>query len=141
LQSVINSEVQNFDLELVKLYDGTKQCPINFTLNLIGNKFALLILRNMIYFKQNRFNQFLNSIEDINTKALTNRLKELEQEGLIERRIFNEHPIKIEYYPTEKGLALRSLLDMMATYSLTNFSKQVKDGKKRSISQIIKNGK
>jgi DNA-binding HxlR family transcriptional regulator len=95
----------------------------------------------MIYFKQNRFNQFLNSIEDINTKALTNRLKELEQEGLIERRIFNEHPIKIEYYPTEKGLALRSLLDMMATYSLTNFSKQVKDGKKRSISQIIKNGK
>lgn len=141
MQSVINSEVQNFDLELVKLYDGTKQCPINFTLNLIGNKFALLILRNMIYFKQNRFNQFLNSIEDINTKALTNRLKELEQEGLIERRIFNEHPIKIEYYPTEKGLALRSLLDMMATYSLTNFSKQVKDGKKRSISQIIKNGK
>ncbi|WP_148701879.1 winged helix-turn-helix transcriptional regulator [Candidatus Nitrososphaera evergladensis] len=95
----------------------------------------------MIYFKQNRFNQFLNSIEDINTKALTNRLKEMEHEGLIERRIFNEHPVKIEYYPTKQGLALKPLLDLMASYSLTCFSKEVKDGKKRSLSQIIKNGK
>jgi DNA-binding HxlR family transcriptional regulator len=138
LQTSVISDNLKFDLELVKIYDGAKQCPINFTLKVIGNKFTLLILRNMIYFKQNRFNQFLNSIEEINTKALTNRLKEMEQDGLIERRIFNEHPVKIEYYPTKKGLALKPLIDMMASYSLTNFAKEVKDGKRRSLSQIIK---
>lgn len=141
MQTTIASDSLKFDLELVKIYDGAKQCPVNFTLKLIGNKFTLLILRNMIYFKQNRFNQFLNSIEEINTKALTNRLKEMEHDGLIERRIFNEHPVKIEYYPTKKGLALKPLLDMMASYSLTYFGKEVKDGKKRTVSQIINRGK
>ncbi len=138
MQATVTSENLRFDLELVKIYDGAKQCPINFALKIMGNKFTLLILRNMIYFKQNRFNQFLNSIEEINTKALTNRLKEMEQQGLIERKIFNEHPVKIEYYPTTKALALKPLLDMMASYSLTYFSKEVKDGKKRDLSQIIK---
>ncbi len=141
MQSAVTSDNSKFDLELFKIYDGAKQCPINFTLKVVGNKFTLLILRNMIYFKQNRFNQFLNSIEEINTKALTNRLKEMEQAGLIERRIFNEHPVKIEYYPTKKGLALKPLLDMMAGYSLTYYGKEVQDGKKRTLSQIIKNGK
>ena len=141
MQSAVVLDDLKFDLELFKVYDGAKQCPINFTLNVIGNKFAFLILRNMIYFKQNRFNQFLNSIEDINTKALTNRLKDLEHNGLIKRRIFNEHPVKIEYHLTSRGLALKPLLDMMASYSLTYFDKNVKDGKKRTLSQIIKNGK
>ncbi|HXG06095.1 MAG TPA: helix-turn-helix domain-containing protein [Nitrososphaera sp.] len=87
---------------------------------------TLLILRDIIYFKQNCFSQFLNSIEGINTKALTNRLEEMKQAGLIERRIFNEHPVKIEYYPTNKGLALKHLIDIMAGYSMTHYGKEVR---------------
>lgn len=57
----------------------------------------------MINEKQTRFNQFINSIEGINPKTLSIRLKEMEKLGLIERKVFpNETPIRIEYYPTEK---------------------------------------
>ena len=52
-----------------------KCCPVFNTFNIIGKKFSLLILRNMLYDKQKRFNEFLNSIEEINPKTLSIRLK------------------------------------------------------------------
>ena len=56
--------------------------------------------------KQTRFNQFINSIEGINPKTLSIRLKEMEKLGLIERKVFpNETPIRIEYYPTKNILS------------------------------------
>ena len=60
-----------------------KRCPINNTFNIVGKRFAILILRNMINSKQNRFNQLLNSIEDGNPKTLSVRLREMEKHGLI----------------------------------------------------------
>lgn len=87
----------------------------------------------MINDKQTRFNQFLNSIEGNNPKTLSIRLKEMEKMGLIERKVFpNETPIRIEYYPTEKGIALQQpIIDMMAAaYSMQYCSKDIfKDGK------------
>lgn len=88
----------------------------------------------MINDKQTRFNQFLNSIEGNNPKTLSIRLKEMEKMGLIERKVFpNETPIRIEYYPTEKGIALQQpIIDMMAAYSMQYCSKDIfKDGKPR----------
>ena len=52
-----------------------KCCPVFNTFNIIGKKFSLLILRNMLYVKQKRFNEFLNSIEGINPKHCHNRLE------------------------------------------------------------------
>lgn len=61
-----------------------------------------------------RFNQFINSLEEINPKTLSIRLKEMEKLGLVERKVFpNETAIRIEQYPNEKGLALQSIIDMM----------------------------
>ena len=62
-----------------------KSCPIENTFKIIGKKFTVLILRNMINGKQNRFNQLLNSIEQGNPKTLTIRLREMEKSGLIKR--------------------------------------------------------
>ena len=115
-----------------------KCCPINNTFNIVGKRFAILILRNMINSKQNRFNQLLNSIKDCNPKTLSVRLREMEKHGLIERKVYsNEKPVMVEYRPTEKGLAFQPILDMMAAYSLRYCSKDVfKDGKPREFKEV-----
>ena len=102
-----------------------KCCPVFNTLNIIGKKFTLLLLRNMIFLKQKRFNEFLNSIEEINPKTLSIRLKELEKDRLIKREVFNETPVRIEYYLTEKGKALQPILEQMALFSMKYCCEQV----------------
>ena len=115
-----------------------KSCPIENTFKIIGKKFTVLILRNMINGKQNRFNQLLNSIEQGNPKTLTIRLREMEKSGLIKRKVYyQETPVRIEYYPTEKGLALKPILDMMAAYSMKKSSKDIfKDAKPRDFKEV-----
>ena len=114
------------------------RCPINNTFNIVGKRFAILILRNMINSKQNRFNQLLNSIENGNPKTVSVRLREMEKHGLIKRKVYsNEKPVRVEYQPTEKGLALQPILDTMAAYSLKYCSKDVlKDGKPREFKEV-----
>jgi DNA-binding HxlR family transcriptional regulator len=102
-----------------------KCCPVFNTLSIIGKKFTLLLLRNMIFLKQKRFNEFLNSIEEINPKTLSIRLKELERDRLIKREVFNETPVRIEYYLTEKGKALQPILEQMALFSMKFCCEQV----------------
>ena len=60
---------------------GMKRCPIDNSIKMIGRKFTLHILRNMILLKQKRFSQFLGSIEGISTKTLSIRLNEMEKRG------------------------------------------------------------
>lgn len=118
--------------------EGMKRCPLDNTSKLIGKKFTLLILRNMMS-NQSRFNQFIESIEGMNPKTLSTRLKEMEKNGLIHRKIYHETPIRIEYFLTEKGGALKSILDQMATFSVQFCPKDVfKDGKPRRYEEISK---
>ena len=104
-----------------------KSCPVFNTFNIIGKKFSILILRNMIYDKQTRFNEFLNSIEEINPKTLSIRLKEMEKDGLIRRQVYNETPIRIEYYLTQKGKELQPILEQMALFSVKYCCDQIFD--------------
>ncbi len=117
-----------------------KCCPINNTFKLIGKKFTVLILRNMINGKQSRFNQLLNSIEKSNPKTLSTRLREMERLGLIKRKVYSdERPIRVEYSLTQKGLALQPILDMMAAYSMKYCSKDIfKDAKPREFKDIYR---
>jgi DNA-binding HxlR family transcriptional regulator len=120
--------------------EGMKNCPLDITSKLIGKKFTVLILRNMMS-KQTRFNQFIESIDGINPKTLSTRLKEMEKNGLIRRKIYHETPIRIEYYLTKKGLELKSILDQMVIFSARYCANDVfKDAKPRTykeISQIL----
>ena len=97
------------------------RCPINNTFRLVGKKFTILIIRNMIHLRHSRFNQFLE-IEGINAKILSARLKEMERDGLIERKVYAETPIRVEYGITEKGRALEPILDQKER--ITKFSTQ-----------------
>ena len=83
--------------------DQMRCCPVDNTFKIIGKKFTLHILRNITMLGQTRFNQFLESVEGINPKTLSVRLREMERNGLISRKIHPETPIRIEYSITEKA--------------------------------------
>ena len=115
-----------------------KECPINHTFKLVGKKFTMLIIRNMIHLDHKRFNQFLE-IENINAKVLSARLKEMERDGLIERKIYPDTPVRVEYTITEKGRALEPILDQMSAFSMRYCAKDIfKDGKTRKPEQVYR---
>jgi len=97
---------------------GMKRCPIDNSLKIFGKKFTMHILRNMILLKQKRFNEFLKSIEGINTKSLSIRLREMETEGLITRKVIDKRPLHVEYSLTDKGKSLEPILVQMASFSM-----------------------
>jgi DNA-binding HxlR family transcriptional regulator len=114
--------------------EGIKCCPIDTTFKLVGKKFTILIIREMMKNKT-RFNQFVDHIQGVNPKILSARLKEMEQSGLIKRMVYSyETPVRTEYILTEKGRALKSILDQMALFSMQYCAKDVfKDGKARTM--------
>lgn len=118
--------------------DNIKCCPIDHTFSLIGKRFTVHILRDMMMFDKTRFNQLLDSVEDANPKTLSIRLKEMEQTGLISRSVYDETPIRVEYQLTEKGKQLRPILEQMAAFSLRFCSDVVfKDKKPRTLRQAM----
>lgn len=124
--------------ELKIISEQMKCCPVDNTFKIIGKKFTIHILRNITMLNQNRFNQFLESIEGINPKTLSVRLKEMEKSELINRKVFNETPIRIEYSVTEKGKALKPIIMQMAAFSMKYCSCEVfKDGKPRTLEQVF----
>ncbi len=117
---------------------GLKGCPINNSLKIFQQKFALNIIRNIMILKQTKFNQFLGSIEGINTKTLSIRLKELDEYGLIERNVTQGRPLKVEYTLTKKGKALNSILAQMAEFSFQYEPEKIfKDKKPRHVKQYF----
>src|SRR5437588_12965663 len=99
MESVMPSTTKTSIAQIINPSDKIvelKCCPINNTFKIIGKKFTVLILRNMINAKQSRFNQLLNSIEDSNPKTLSARLREMEKACLRRRKVFStEKPVRI----------------------------------------------
>ena len=85
-------------------------CPLTNTLDLIGDKWTLLIIRDMLFLKKKSFNEFLESPEGIATNILTDRLKRLEESGIISKRPYQKKPTRHEYTLTRRGEDLRALL-------------------------------
>jgi DNA-binding HxlR family transcriptional regulator len=85
--------------------EGMKACPVDTTSKIIGKKYTVLLIRNMLS-NHKRFNQFLESIEGMNQKILSTRLKEMEREGLVTRRVYAEMPLRVEFFLQKKGWRL-----------------------------------
>lgn len=90
------------------LYDP--RCPVARTLEIIGERWTILILRDLILDGPRKFQDFLVSLSGISPNTLSARLKALEESGIIERRFYEEHPPRAEYVLTEKGRDLRPVL-------------------------------
>ena len=89
------------------------ECPVTNTLDLIGDKWTLLVIRDMLFLKKKSFNEFLESPEGIATNILTERLKRLEERGIIEKRPYQKAPVRYDYILTKRGEDLRLVLMSM----------------------------
>jgi DNA-binding HxlR family transcriptional regulator len=85
-------------------------CPVSFSLDLLGDKWSLLIIRDMMLHSKSTYGEFLQSDEKIATNILADRLASLEQNGFITRRVSEEKKSKIVYGMTEKSIDLVPLL-------------------------------
>lgn len=101
-------------------------CPVATTVRLIGNKWKLLIVRDLVYNGKRRFTDFLKTIPSISKKVLTDDLRALEEDGLVEREVFAEVPPRVEYSLSPLGLSLRPILDAMSEWG-TEYKNAVRD--------------
>lgn len=88
-------------------------CPVATTVRLIGSKWKLLILRNLIYKGEQRFGDFIKTIPAISKKVLTDDLRALERDGLIEREVFAEIPPRVVYSLSQLGKTLIPVFNAM----------------------------
>ncbi|MEK7857026.1 MAG: helix-turn-helix domain-containing protein [Acidobacteriota bacterium] len=88
------------------------ECPVACALDVIGDRWTLLVVRD-IFKGKNRYNEFLGSSENFPTNILANRLKRLEDESIIEKKLYNQHPPRWEYHLTKKGLELGKVVEAM----------------------------
>lgn len=88
------------------------ECPVATTVQLIGSKWKLLILRNLMA-RPWRFNELKKSLDGISQKVLTDSLRALEADGIVVRTVFPEVPLRVEYSLSETGESLRPVLKSM----------------------------
>lgn len=87
-------------------------CPVAVTVQLIGSKWKLLIIRNLLE-RPWRFNELQRSLEGISQKVLTDSLRAMETDGIITRTVYPEVPPRVEYALSELGESMRPILDAM----------------------------
>jgi len=97
---------------MTKSKKKSSTCPIESTLNVIGKKWTILIIRDLLNGKK-RFSELARSLSEISPRTLSARLVELEKYGIIEKKIFPEIPLHVEYSLTKKGRELRLILEQM----------------------------
>lgn len=97
-------------------------CPVETTLTLIGNKWKVLIMRDLLTGTK-RFGELKKSLGSVSQKVLTAQLRAMEEDGLIHREVYAEVPPRVEYSLTELGWSLKSILDAMVIWG-NNYKNQ-----------------
>lgn len=90
-------------------------CPVETTLTLIGNKWKVLILRDLMPGTK-RFGELKKSIGNVSQKVLTAQLRDMEADGLLTRTVYAEVPPRVEYTLTQLGQSLKPILDSMSNW-------------------------
>ena len=101
-------------------------CPVATTVALIGSKWKLLIIRNLLG-RPWRFNELRRDLEGISQKSLTDSLRSMEEDGLVTRTVYPEVPPRVEYSLSELGESMRPILDAMEAFG-ANYQELVKTG-------------
>ncbi len=90
-------------------------CPVAITVSLIGSKWKLLIIRNLMA-RPWRFNELRRDLNGISQKVLTDSLRSMEADGIITRTVYPEVPPRVEYALSELGESMRPIMDSMAAW-------------------------
>lgn len=99
------------------------ECPVATTVQLIGSKWKLLIMRNLLE-RPWRFNELKKNLEGISQKVLTDSLRSMEDDGIITRTVYSEVPPHMEYALSETGESMRPILNAMYDWG-TNYKKNL----------------
>ncbi|CCZ28403.1 putative uncharacterized protein [Firmicutes bacterium CAG:194] len=91
------------------------ECPVATTVALIGSKWKLLIIRNLLQ-RPWRFNELRKDLDGISQKVLTDSLRSMEEDGLITRTVYPEVPPRVEYALSDLGKSLKPILDSMVAW-------------------------
>ena len=100
------------------------ECPVATTIQLIGSKWKLLILRNLLQ-RPWRFNELKKSLEGISQKVLTDSLRSMETAGIITRTIYPEVPPRVEYALNDLGQSMRPIIMAMEEWGI-NYKKEIR---------------
>ena len=100
-----------------RVYKSQESCPVARTLDIVGDRWTILVLRDLVR-GVSKFSDFLESLEGISPNLLADRLKRLEQRGIVERVFYSDHPPRAEYCLTEKGNELGPVIHAMAGWGI-----------------------
>lgn len=98
-------------------------CPVATTVQMIGSKWKLLIMRNLLQ-RPWRFNELKKDLEGISQKVLTDSLRSMEADGIITRTVYPEVPPRVEYALSDLGESMRPIMDAMAAWGI-NYKKSM----------------
>ena len=104
-------------------------CPVATTVALIGSKWKLLIIRNLLM-RPWRFNELKKNLEGISQKVLTDSLRSMEEDGIIIRTVYPEIPPRVEYRLSELGESMRPIIDAMEKWGKSNKERLEKSPRK-----------
>nr|WP_191383787.1 helix-turn-helix domain-containing protein [uncultured Lachnoclostridium sp.] len=107
----------------MKKKEELSACPVATTVQLIGSKWKLLILRNLLV-RPWRFNELRKDLEGISQKVLTDSLRALEADGIITRTVYPEVPPRVEYALSPLGQSMKPILDAMEQWG-TEYKKKL----------------
>ena len=93
-------------------------CPVATTINLIGNKWKLLIIRDLLSGTK-RFGELRKSLSGISQRVLTENLRDLENDGLVDRKVYAEVPPRVAYSLSELGESMRPIIDAMEQWGMS----------------------
>jgi DNA-binding HxlR family transcriptional regulator len=99
------------------------ECPVATTVSLIGSKWKLLIIRNLLQ-RPWRFNELKKNLDGISQKVLTESLRSMEEDGLVTRTVYAEIPPRVEYTLSDLGQSLKPILDSMVEWG-TNYKENL----------------
>ena len=101
----------------MKTKDELPDCPVATTVGLIGSKWKLLILRNLLM-RPWRFNELKKNLDGISQKVLTDSLRSMEADGIITRTVYAEVPLRVEYSLSELGESMRPIIKSMEAFGM-----------------------
>lgn len=116
-------------------------CPVDRTLNLINKKWSVQIIRDL-FFGKKHFKEFKEDKPKLSNKVLSNCLKELEEKGLVEKKVINTTPVTTEYYLTEYGRSMNRIIYELAMFTLhddddNSYSSETRESLKEDFRQTL----
>jgi len=95
-----------------------EQCPVGRTMNVIGDRWTVMILRDFMRFGPRRFQDFVDEFPNLPPNTLSSRLKLLEEHGIVNRQLYEERPPRAEYTLTDKGRALGPIMKALKNWGM-----------------------